>query len=58
MHGCRGPKNLNLTPRPALEKSHIENDLLLLFQKRRLRLDTNSKYQYDNEVHRQKKKSY
>jgi hypothetical protein len=29
--------------------------LLLVFQKRRLRLDTNSKCPHDNEVHRQKK---
>jgi hypothetical protein len=44
----------SLTPRPALKKSHIENDLLLVFQKQRFRLDTNSKRQYGSEVLRQK----
>ena len=36
------------------KKSHIQNDLVLVFQKKRLRLDTKSKCQYDHEVHRQK----
>ena len=45
----------SLTPRPALEKRHVEKDLLLVFQKRLFRLGTNSKCQCDNEVHRQKK---
>jgi hypothetical protein len=47
--------NISLTPRPSLKKSVIlKNDLLLVFQKRRLRLDTKSKCQYDSEVLRQK----
>jgi hypothetical protein len=46
--------SLRLTAGSTLKTSQIENDLLLVFQKRRLRLDTNSKCQYDNEVHRQK----
>jgi hypothetical protein len=48
-------------PRPALKKSHIENDMLLVFQKQRFRLekqrfrlDTKSKCQIDREVLRQK----
>jgi hypothetical protein len=40
---------LSLAPRPTLKKRHIENDLLLVCQKRRLRLDTKSKRQYDSE---------
>jgi hypothetical protein len=32
----------------------LKNDLLLALQKRRLRLDTNSKYQHDSGVSRQK----
>jgi hypothetical protein len=37
--------------RPSFDsKHHIENDLLLVFQKRRIRLDTKSKCQYDSEV--------
>jgi hypothetical protein len=47
--------SFSLKPRPSLKKKFIlKNDLLLVFQKRRLRLDTNSKCQHGNEVHRQK----
>ena len=40
---------LSLTPKRSLKKRHIENDLLLVFRKRRFCLDTKSKCQYDNE---------
>jgi hypothetical protein len=47
-------KTLNLTPRPALKKCHIENDLLSVFQNDVFVWIQYSKCQYDNEVHRQK----
>jgi hypothetical protein len=48
--------SVSRTPKPSVKKRHIEKkDLLLVFQKRRLRLDTKSKCQYDIEVHRRKK---
>jgi hypothetical protein len=37
------------TKAPSLTNGHIENDLLLVFQKRHCCLDTKSKCQYDNE---------
>jgi hypothetical protein len=40
---------VSLTPRPSLKKRHIENDLLLVFQKWCFLLDTKRKCQYDSE---------
>jgi hypothetical protein len=42
----RGRTSFGLTPRTSLKKKY---DLLLVFQKQRFCLDTNSKCQYDNE---------
>jgi hypothetical protein len=39
---------------PPSKSVTLKYDLLLIFQTRRLRLDTNSKCQYDNKAHRQK----
>jgi hypothetical protein len=51
---CTVRTRFSLTPTLSLKNVILKNDVLLVFQKRHLRLDTKSKCQYDNEVHRQK----